>query len=178
MAAGINLSGNLAEATVLEVNATGSFGLLRGQSSLPKSYIRGGLARRHAPLFRPDTLYSFFAFPFQIFQNRPGPNIFLRHLQNGRKRSAKPQTLRACAIQQKLDLLNKHFSDHVPINRLFNLYVFASIRIQLTYKSACQNDGYESSGKSHQVLCKDFESMMHLVGKMTTYYADNKRVVS
>ena len=85
--------------------------------------------------------------------------------------------VRAVAVRQKFALLEKHFPDHIPTTRLYNLYIFGSLRVQLQYYALACPDGIPDP-QTYEETASGFEVMIQVVGKMTKYYVDNRRVVS
>lgn len=83
---------------------------------------------------------------------------------------------RALSVQFKLRLLEKNFPENILTSRLFNLFVFGSMRVQLQYNALAYPDGV-TGPFLHGELAAGFETMMNVVGKMTRYFADNRRVL-
>jgi hypothetical protein len=84
--------------------------------------------------------------------------------------------IRATAVTRHLELLEKHFPDHIPTTKLFNLYIFNSIQVQLQYHALQAVDHGPDADRDATAM--GFQTMVHVVGKMTNYFWDNRRLVS
>jgi hypothetical protein len=83
---------------------------------------------------------------------------------------------RAKSVTAHLEHLVKHFPSHVPTSKLFNLYIFNSIQVQLQYYAL--QDSEQGEYLERESTAAGFQCMVELLGKMTTYFSDNRRLVS
>lgn len=84
--------------------------------------------------------------------------------------------VRALALTDKFKLLKQYFPHYTPVDRLWRMFAYESIRNQLQYLHVTTVAVQQSEGEREETV-SGFETIVETIGKMTTYYSSMTSLV-